>query len=53
MCKGPVAEGSPAHSRTKVGMAAAWTAGGAWGSFLVEIHGGLGTHQEGFKEQGE
>lgn len=53
MCKGPVAGGSPAHSRSKVGMAGAGTAGRAWGNFLMTSQGGLGIHQKGLEEQGE
>lgn len=49
-CKGPVAEGSPALSRSKDG---AGTARAAWGDFLIAKPGELGTQQEGLKEQGK
>jgi len=48
--KGPVAEGSPALSRSKDG---AGTARAAWGYFPLAKPGKLGTHQGGLKEQGE
>lgn len=52
-CQGPVTEVSPTQPRNKVGMAAAGTAEGPWGNFLVASQGGLGTYQEGLEELGQ